>query len=307
MSQTRRRFLQTALSTALWTGARRRGSTAEEPHDRVSTRELERVAAAPVLQERVLSAPVVLTEMELLRNGHQFLVRSGVPPADCRGERGQGAQVPRRWKMSRNADSLPDRTERLIPLVRKTFGPGMTIYADSNSSYDVTEAIRVGRLMEKYDYGFFEEPCRFDHLEETKAVADALRIPVAGGEQEFSEYGFRWMIAHHAVDLVQPDLHYHVGFIRSLRVARMAHAAGLLCTPHMSGSGLGYLDAVHFVSCIENPVPFTEFKGNADVPVSSPTSSLKCEHGTVRVPSGPGFGISVDPGFVRASKQVTTF
>lgn len=121
------------------------------------------------------------------------------------------------------------------------------------------------------------------------------------------EYGFRWMIAHHAVDIVQPDLHYHGGFIRSLRVARMAHAAGLLCTPHMSGSGLGYLDAVHFVSCIENPVLFTEFKGNADLPVSSPTSSLKCEHGTVRVPSGPGFGISVDAGFVRASKKVTTF
>ena len=76
-------------------------------------------------------------------------------------------------------------------------------------------------------------------------MADALTIPVAGGEQEFSEYGFRWMIANRAVDIVQPDLHYHGGFIRSIRVARMAHAAGMLCTPHMSGSGLGYLDAAH--------------------------------------------------------------
>jgi len=75
MSQIRRRFLQTALSTALLTAARRRGTAAEEPRDRVSTRELERVAAAPVLQVSELSAPVVLTEMELLRNGHQFLVR----------------------------------------------------------------------------------------------------------------------------------------------------------------------------------------------------------------------------------------
>jgi L-alanine-DL-glutamate epimerase-like enolase superfamily enzyme len=208
-------------------------------------------------------------------------------------------------RMSKNADSLPGRTERLIPLVRETFGSGMTIYADSNSSYDVSEAIRVGRLMEKYDYGFFEEPCRFDELGQTKAVADALQIPIAVGEQEFSEYGFRWMIANRAVDIVQPDLHYHGGFIRSLRVARMSHAAGLLCTPHMSGSGLGYLDAAHFVSCIDNPVPFTEFKGDTDLPVSSPTSSLKCEAGIVRVPSGPGFGIVIDPEFVRESKRVT--
>ena len=209
--------------------------------------------------------------------------------------------------MSKNADSLPGRTERLIPLVRETFGPGMTLYADSNSSYDVKEAIRVGRLMEGYDYAFYEEPCRFDHFEETKAVADALQIPVAGGEQEFSAYGFRWMIANRGVDIVQPDLHYHGGFIRSLRVARMAHAAGMQCTPHMSGSGLGYLDAAHFVSCLDNPVPFTEFKGDADIPVTSPTSSLKCEDGKVRVPSGPGFGIVIDPGFVRAATAVKTF
>src|SRR4029078_9060378 len=109
------------------------------------------------------------------------------------------------------------------------------------------------------------------------AVHCALTVPVAGGEREFSEAGFRWMIAHRAVDVVQPDLHYHGGFIRSLRVARMAHAAGILCTPHLSGSGLGYLDAVHFASILDNPVPFTEFKGDTDIPVRSPTPSLKCE------------------------------
>jgi L-alanine-DL-glutamate epimerase-like enolase superfamily enzyme len=206
-----------------------------------------------------------------------------------------------------NADSLPGRSERLIPLVRETFGPGFTLYADANSSYDAKEAIRIGRLMEEHDYAFFEEPCRFDHLEETKVVADALRIPVAGGEQEFSEEGFRWMIAHRAVDIVQPDLHYHGGFIRALRVAQMASAAGLLCTPHMSGSGLGYLDAAHFVSVLDNPVPFTEFKGDTEIPVSSTTSSLRCERGIVRVPSGPGFGITIDPAFVREARPATTF
>ncbi len=208
-------------------------------------------------------------------------------------------------RMSKNADSLPGRTEKLIPMVREAFGNDMTLYADANSSYDAAKAIEIGRLMEEYDYGFYEEPCRFDHFEETKAVADALRIPVAGGEQEFSEYGFRWIITHRGLDIVQPDLHYHGGFIRSMRVARMAHAAGLLCTPHMSGSGLGYLDAAHFVSCIPNPVPFTEFKGNTDIPVSSETSSLKCERGIVKVPSGPGFGMTIDPDFLRQAVKVT--
>ncbi len=210
-------------------------------------------------------------------------------------------------RMSKNADSLPGRTERLIPMVREAFGKEMTLYADSNSSYDVPKAIAIGRLMEEYDYAFYEEPCRFDHLEDTKAVADALRIPVAGGEQESSEDRFRWVIANRGLDVIQPDLHYYGGFIRSMRVARMAHAAGLLCTPHMSGSGLGYLDAAIFAACIPNPVQYTEFKGHSDIPVTSPTSSLRCESGIVRIPSGPGYGITIDPAFLREAVKVTTF
>ena len=208
-------------------------------------------------------------------------------------------------RMSKNADSLPGRSERLIPLVRETFGPTMTLYADANSSYDPAHAIPIGRLMEAHDYAFFEEPCRFDQHEETKQVTDALRMPVAGGEQEFSDYGFRYMIKNRVVDIVQPDLHYYGGFIRSLRVARMADAAGMLCTPHMSGSGLGFLDVAHFASCMPNPTPFHEFKGDTDIPVTSATSSLKCQGGIIRVPSGPGFGVTIDPSYVRAAVKVT--
>ena len=50
-------------------------------------------------------------------------------------------------RMSRNADSLQGRTERLIPLVREAFGPEMTLYADANSSYDVENAVQVERLI----------------------------------------------------------------------------------------------------------------------------------------------------------------
>ena len=207
-------------------------------------------------------------------------------------------------RMSRNADSLPGRTEALIPLVRKTFGDRMTLYADSNSSYDAPEAIRIGRIMEQYGYGFYEEPCPFDDLWSTKEVADALTIPVAAGEQEYSLRRFQWTIAERGVDIVQPDLHYGGGFIRATKVARMAAAAGMQVVPHMSGGGLGYLDVVHFASFTPNAGPFMEFKGNTDLPVECATSSLKCENGIVRCPTGPGFGVTIDPDFVKQAKPV---
>ena len=57
----------------------------------------------------------------------------------------------------------------------------MTLYADANSSYDSAHAIAIGRLMEEHGYAFFEEPCRFDHLEETKRwpMPSACRWPAA--------------------------------------------------------------------------------------------------------------------------------
>lgn len=208
-------------------------------------------------------------------------------------------------RMSRNADSLSGRTEALIPLVRKTFGDQMTLYADSNSSYDAPEAIRIGRIMQDYGYGFYEEPCPFDDLWSTKEVADALTIPVAGGEQEFSLRRFQWAIENRGLDIVQPDLHYGGGFIRATKVARMAAAAGMQVVPHMSGGGLGYLDVVHFASFTPNAGPFMEFKGNTELPVECPTSSLKCINGIVRCPTGPGFGVTVDPDFVKRAKVIS--
>ena len=207
-------------------------------------------------------------------------------------------------RMSRNADSRPGRTEALIPLVRKAFGDGMTLYADANSSYDVREAVRIGRLLQDHRYGFYEEPCPFDWLWETKEVADALTIPVAGGEQECSLRRWQWAIEHRGLDVVQPDLHYGGGLLRATKVARMAAAAGLSVVPHMSGGGLGYLDVVQFASFTPNIGPFMEFKGNADLPVECPTSSLRCAKGVVRCPSGPGFGVRLDAAFVKRAVRV---
>ncbi|MEW4490874.1 mandelate racemase/muconate lactonizing enzyme family protein [Thalassoglobus sp. JC818] len=207
-------------------------------------------------------------------------------------------------RMSRNVDSLPGRSEALIPLVREKFGNDFTLYADSNSSYDATEAIRIGRLMEEHQYGFFEEPCEFDDLWSTKKVADALAIPVAGGEQEFSMHRWKWTIANRGVDIVQPDLHYGGGLIRATQVARMAEAARMKVVPHMSGGGLGYLDVVQFASFTPNIGPFMEFKGNTSLPIHCADSSLKCEDGVVRCPSGAGFGVTIDPDFVQRADKL---
>jgi L-alanine-DL-glutamate epimerase-like enolase superfamily enzyme len=194
----------------------------------------------------------------------------------------------------------------LIPLTRKTFGDGMAIHADANGSYDIPTALRIGKVMQEHGLAFLEEPVPFDSYDETKAIADALPIPVAGGEQESSLRRFRWMIEHRGVDVVQPDLFYFGGLIRSIRVAHMAAAAGLPCTPHMSDGGLGYLYVAHYASCVPNAGPFQEYKGrDTSLPVASDSSTLRSVNGVLTVPTGPGLGVTIDPAFVKTAQMLT--
>lgn len=204
-----------------------------------------------------------------------------------------------------NATGPLGRTETIIPLVRKTFGDDMILYADSNGFYSVKDAIRVGKLLEEYRFEFFEEPVPFDWYEETKQVAEALSLPVAGGEQEYSLHGFRWLIANNAVEIVQPDTIYFGGMIRTLKVALMANEFGKKCTPHMSGGDLGFLYMMHLVSVLPNAMQYHEFKGfKSDIIYECKTSGLRSENGVVKVPTGPGLGVDLDPDFIKKFEVV---
>jgi L-alanine-DL-glutamate epimerase-like enolase superfamily enzyme len=198
------------------------------------------------------------------------------------------------------------RSEQLIPLVRKTFGDDMVISADANGSYTVAQAIPIGKLMQEYKYAFYEEPVPFDWYEETKQVADALEIPIALGEQEPSTHNFRWLIANNAIGITQQDMFYFGGMVRCMRVARMAHALGKQTIPHISSTGLGYLYMMHFVSAIPNSGPYHEFKEfNDTLPFKCATSTLRSgDDGRIKVPTGPGLGIEIDPDYIKKHEVV---
>lgn len=200
---------------------------------------------------------------------------------------------------------LPGKTEKLIPLLRETYGDDMALYADSNGYYDVKGAIEVGKLLEQYKYRYFEEPVMYDHFEDLKEVADALEIPIANGEQDQSFVHFRWSLANDGIEIVQPDNYYFGGLIRSMKVARMADAFGKQIIPHMSGGGLGFLYNIQFISVAPNAGEHHEFKGlDTNVKFECPTSELKVVKGKLKVPTGPGMGVNLDPEWVKKHEVV---
>jgi L-alanine-DL-glutamate epimerase-like enolase superfamily enzyme len=206
-------------------------------------------------------------------------------------------------RMSRNQDAMPGRTEALIPLVRKTFGDSFDIHADSNSSYDPPMAIKVGRMLEDIKAVYYEEPCPFDHLEDTKVVRDKLSIPVALGEQEYSDWRFRWIIANRAADIVQPDLFYYGGMVRSIRVARMAAVAKMPTTVHISG-GFGFVYMLHFCSSVPDVGRYQEYKLGIEKYGSWFESGITVKDGKMSIPNGPGVGIKDIAGLLQGAVEV---
>ena len=157
-----------------------------------------------------------------------------------------------------DADEWPGRTEAIVPAVRQALGADAALLVDANSCYSPRRAIEVGALLQEHGVCHFEEPCPYWELEQTKQVRDALALDVTGGEQDNYLPVWRHMIEMKAVDIVQPDVCYLGGLARTLRVARMADAAGLPCTPHSANLSMVTLFTMHLLGAIPNAGKYLE-------------------------------------------------
>ena len=212
--------------------------------------------------------------------------------------------------LGQNNENAPGRTERLIRMAREKFGDEMILMIDGNGTYDVKEAIRIGKILEHYHYYFYEEPIPWDWYEEQKQVERALSIPMAGGEEEFGVHAFRYLIGNDVFQIVQPDLFYYGGMVRTLQVARMAEAAGLTITPHISGGGLGFVYMLQMVSVCPAAAEYHEFKmfqtrdANGTVfQTESKAEPFESIDGVIKVPMGPGLGVTIDPDYIKTHNQ----
>lgn len=208
-------------------------------------------------------------------------------------------------RMSRNLDAYPGRTETMMKLARKRMGDKIVINADANGSYNAEKAIEIGRMLEDLKVNFFEEPCPWEELGETKKVADALTMPVAIGEQDASLWRFQWICENQVAQIVQPDLNYNGGFVRALRVARIAKKFNMPIVPHNTQTGSTAVNILQFASAVENIGGFMEFphRGNEKPePYSHPHFAIR--NGTVSAPKGPGLGVEFDPAFLAKAERV---
>ena len=189
-----------------------------------------------------------------------------------------------------------------VEAVRKAIGDDVRLMVDANHCFTVPAAIRLGRQLEQLDVEWFEEPISPEDLDGYVEVTRALDMAVAGGENEYTRWGFRDIVTRKAMDIIQPDVCAAGGISECRKIAALATAHGVECVPHAWGSVIGVAATLHFLAALPDQPPsfrptppLFEFEQCEnpfrDHLALEPITQSK---GVVAIPTGAGLGIEID-------------
>jgi len=189
-----------------------------------------------------------------------------------------------------------------VKAVRDAIGYDVQLTVDANCAYNVATAIKMGRALEKYGVYWFEEPIPPEDIDGYVKLSNALDIPIAAGETEFTRYGFRDLIAKRAVDIVQPDICRAGGFLECKKIAAMASAYNIPYAPHTGGeSAVGIAASIQLAAAIPNFLTYEYMRSDWSETHPNPLREIltlepveKFADGYIEVPDKPGLGIELN-------------
>ncbi|GAC1643982.1 MAG: arabinonate dehydratase [Chloroflexota bacterium] len=182
-----------------------------------------------------------------------------------------------------------------VRAARAAIGPIVKLAIDANNAWTPSLALKFMHDVSDQDIYWLEEPVATEDTGGSAAVAQQLATPVAGYETETGLAGFRDLIAHRAVDIVQPDVIWSGGITEARKIAALAQAYGLPVIPHVFSSAVSSIANMHFIASIPNG-SWLEFDQNPnplrDALFEDPVAPDR--DGNVHLPERPGLGVTLN-------------
>jgi galactonate dehydratase len=181
--------------------------------------------------------------------------------------------------------------------------PDLRVAVDAHWSYDLADALRLGRALDERGAWFFEAPLVPEDVDAHRELAAALATPVAVGEAMRNRYEFRGWLQARAVDLCQPDVG-RTGITEAMAIAEVASAHHIPVAPHHSvGLGISVAAGLHVSAAIE-AMPAFEFQPTT-MTVANHILTTPLAGGPVAfaLPDTPGLGVEVDLAAVQAAAR----
>jgi len=196
-----------------------------------------------------------------------------------------------KMKVGWSAMGLQKDAER-VKTVRDAVGPDVDILVDANNAWNAYDAIRFGRMIDKYNIYWFEEPVEPDDFKGCAEVKQALDIPIVAGENEFTRWGARELIEARSADILNLDTVWSGGITEYRKIAALASANHIPVAPH----GNPHM-AVHLLASTPNTLimetyPGVQSKYNPAMPL------FPVRDGFINAPTSPGIGYDPEPSMI---------
>jgi L-alanine-DL-glutamate epimerase-like enolase superfamily enzyme len=210
--------------------------------------------------------------------------------------RGPTANVPH---MFTGIELTPKGIETMagfVATVREYVGFDIPLSSDHFGHIGVNSCIRLGQALEKYNLAWLEDMVPWQYPELVKEIKEAVRIPLATGEDIYLKEGFIKLAQDHVVDIVHPDLATSGGIMETKKIGDAVQEHGVAMAMHFAGSPVSCMANVHCAAATEN---FLVLENHAvDVPWWSDlvegVEKPIIQHGFIPVPEKPGLGITLN-------------
>jgi L-alanine-DL-glutamate epimerase-like enolase superfamily enzyme len=206
-----------------------------------------------------------------------------------------------RYGPSHGREAL-EKNMALVRLLRETVGEDTDLMFDAWLGWDVPFAIEMGRRMAAYSPRWLEEPVAPDRISGYAEIRAATGIPIAGGEHEYTRWGFKVLLDNEGVDVVQADPDWTGGISEMVKICALASAYERPVVPH----GHSVLPALHIIASQSPAVcPLLEYLVlHNESKQWFHKIKYRPENGMVALPTVPGLGIELDETRIRASEDL---
>jgi L-alanine-DL-glutamate epimerase-like enolase superfamily enzyme len=188
-------------------------------------------------------------------------------------------------KLQLGATGNLDREVERVKIVREAIGNEIDLMADINQRWDVHQAMKIGRELEKYHLFWLEDIINSEDYEGLARIAEALTTPIAGGEYQYGLIPFRNLLVVGSLDIIMIDVFRVGGITQWLKVAGMAEAFNLSVVSHLFPE-----IHVHLMCAIPNGLTI-EYWHRAEILFAE---KLTISEGELVVPQRSGLGLTFD-------------
>ena len=144
----------------------------------------------------------------------------------------------------------PKEDLKLVSAVRDTIGSEFKLMVDANHAYNKNDALYVGKGLDEMNIYWFEEPVAPEDYDGYKELKEKLKTNIAGGEAEFTKYGWNQLIKNNCIDIAQPEVCGLGGITEYLKVSALAQSNFIPIVNHVWGSALSVAVNLHLLTTL---------------------------------------------------------